>query len=232
MIDYTLVSEGAILRDYIDVPYKNDEHKLLVDIADSMYNVGIDPDDFKDEYKKVYKQYGDDYFTKVIQDMEALDSQLYNDSKVEELVADYQDRLGTVSESCKKNGKVKKNLKESVYLDNGETLEFFATNDADYLYEWAEIIREKLGQDAYREFKEGVIDDMFNPKDGALEELGNQYKELRKTFGELGDFILKSELDDDTKETLNEVEEDIQDKIIEIGDTLCYEFGVIDSKDV
>lgn len=102
MIDYTLVSEGAVLRDYIDVPYKNDEHKLLVDIADSMYNVGIDPDDFKDEYKKVYKQYGDDYFTKVIQDMEALDSQLYNDSKVEELVADYQDRLGTVSESYKK----------------------------------------------------------------------------------------------------------------------------------
>lgn len=102
MIDYTLVSEGAILRDYIDVPYKNTEHKLLVDIADSLYNVGIDPDDFKDEYKKIYKQYGDDYFEKVIQDMSALDSQLYNDSKVEELVADYEDRLETVYESYKK----------------------------------------------------------------------------------------------------------------------------------
>ena len=47
-IPYQLVSMAAILRDYVDMSnwYKDDQHEKFVDIADSLYNVGIKPEDF------------------------------------------------------------------------------------------------------------------------------------------------------------------------------------------
>ena len=102
-IPYTLVSMAAILRDYADMSdwYKNDLHKQLTDIADSLYNVGIDPDEFKAEYKELYDQYGKAYFDKVLDDMYALDGQLTSDAKVQELIQDYEDRLSGVTASTK-----------------------------------------------------------------------------------------------------------------------------------
>ena len=97
MIDYTWVSMGAILRDYIRVMYKNKEHQMLCDIADSIYGPNIDPKDFKPEYKELYDQYGEAYFDKVIDDMAAIDSQVTDDRKARELQADYYDRIGRLT---------------------------------------------------------------------------------------------------------------------------------------
>ena len=94
MIDYTWVSMGAILRDYINVMYKNKEHQMLCDIADSIYGPNIDPKDFKPEYKELYDQYGEAYFDKVINDMAAIDSQVTDARKEKELEEDYYDRVG------------------------------------------------------------------------------------------------------------------------------------------
>ena len=102
-IPYTLVSMAAILRDYTDMSewYKNDLHEKLTDIADSLYNVGITPDEFKTEYKELYDQYGKAYFDKVLDDMYALDGQLTSDDKIQELFDDYADRLDGVKASTK-----------------------------------------------------------------------------------------------------------------------------------
>ena len=101
-IPYQLVSMAAILRDHTDPEYKNDTHEKLTDIADSLYNVGESiVDQFRDEYKVLYDQYGKDYFDKVLDDMSAIDSQLTSDAKVEELLADYEDRLEGITASSK-----------------------------------------------------------------------------------------------------------------------------------
>ena len=97
-IPYQLVSMAAMLRDYIDQDdqvYLDREHEKLTDIADSLYADVVTPDQFKDEYQVLYKQYGPDYFAKVLEDMEAIDSQLTTDDKVNELWDDYSDRLNT-----------------------------------------------------------------------------------------------------------------------------------------
>ena len=97
-IPYQLVSMAAMLRDYIDQDdqvYLDTEHEKLTDIADSLYADVVTPDQFKDEYQVLYKQYGPDYFAKVLEDMEAIDSQLTTDDKVNELWDDYSDRLNT-----------------------------------------------------------------------------------------------------------------------------------------
>ena len=92
MIPYTLVSMAAILRDWYDLEetdYVNDEHEYLTGIADYLYNVGDSPEKLLPEYKKVYDDYGPDYFAKVIKDMEALDSQVTDYNKAKELLDDY-----------------------------------------------------------------------------------------------------------------------------------------------
>ena len=48
MIDYTLVSMGAMLRDYITVKYLNKEHQMLCDMADYFYNATISRDPEKE----------------------------------------------------------------------------------------------------------------------------------------------------------------------------------------
>ena len=100
MIDYTLVSMGAILRDYIEVQYKNKEHQMLCDIADYFYNATISRNPEKEyvnllpEYQDLYIKYGADFFDKVLDDMYAIDSQVTNSNKARELEADYYDRVG------------------------------------------------------------------------------------------------------------------------------------------
>ncbi len=95
-IPYQLVSMITILRDYLPYEYqeyRDDEHEKLSDIADSLYADIATPDQFKGEYQTLYKKYGPDYFAKVLEDMSAIDSQLTTDEKVDELYADYEDRL-------------------------------------------------------------------------------------------------------------------------------------------
>ena len=94
---YALVSMGAILRDYIDPKYKDDKHKRLVDIADSLYNMNIPVSEWGDNpeynYKKLYADMGEDFWRLVLQDMSAIDSQLVSHRHVDELAADYADML-------------------------------------------------------------------------------------------------------------------------------------------
>lgn len=101
---YQIVSMAAILRDHIDLvdkAYKDDTHKKLTDIADSLYNVGLDPADMYPEYSQLYARMGKEYFDKVLDDMYAIDSQLTSDDKVQELVDDYYDRIGNITASTK-----------------------------------------------------------------------------------------------------------------------------------
>ena len=95
-IPYDLVSSLAILRDYDvleDSDYINEEHRLLVDIADSIFNVGQSVvKNFKPEYKEVYDAYGKAYFSKVLKDMRALDSQI-SDGNINDLIDEVNDKL-------------------------------------------------------------------------------------------------------------------------------------------
>lgn len=96
-INYTLVSEGAILRDYITPEYINEEHERLVDIADTLYNANIPVEDWNDNpnynYKALYNKYGKEYWDKVLKDMSAIDSQLTGDRQRDDLILDYNDSL-------------------------------------------------------------------------------------------------------------------------------------------
>ena len=101
---YQIVSMAAILRDHMDLvdkAYKDATHKKLTDIADSLYNVGLDPTDMFPEYSQLYARMGKEYFDKVLDDMYAIDSQLTSDDKVQELVDDYYDRIGNITASTK-----------------------------------------------------------------------------------------------------------------------------------
>lgn len=93
-ITYDLVSMAGILRDYVSPKYLNREHQLLVDIADSLYNTGINPKEFKAEYRDLYDQYGKSFWDKVLADMSAIDGQIYDNRGASDLFADYQDRIG------------------------------------------------------------------------------------------------------------------------------------------
>ena len=106
-IPYELVSTLTVLRDYADVDdaYVSDEHKKLVDIADSIYNADIDPESMYDEYKSLYKKYGKSYFDKVLKDIRAIDSQI-SSSNVRDLADEYEGRVaefgGEVESACGK----------------------------------------------------------------------------------------------------------------------------------
>lgn len=92
MANYTAVSMGAILRDYIEPKYLNDKHKMLCDIADCLYNTGLGTEYLSPEYKKLYDEYGKEFWEFVLKDMGAIDSQLEH-WNVKDLVADYNDML-------------------------------------------------------------------------------------------------------------------------------------------
>lgn len=93
-IPYDLVSMLVALRDWVsidDTDYINDEHRKLVDVADSLYNVGISVNEMSPEYQEVYNKYGKDFFDLVLDDVAALDSQLTSNN-VNDLIEDYNDR--------------------------------------------------------------------------------------------------------------------------------------------
>lgn len=106
-IPYTLVSMAAILRDYYDPNYLNDEHYKLTSIADYLYNSADGAfsdhpeDNLLPEFKVLFDKYGKAYFDKVLNDMYALDGQLTSDDKIQELFDDYADRLDGVTASTK-----------------------------------------------------------------------------------------------------------------------------------
>ena len=93
-IPYDLVSSFVILRDYADVNDScvSDEHRDLVDIADSIYNADISVSDMSKKYQDVYKKYGKAYFDKVLKDIRAIDSQIDHTS-INDLVAEVNDKL-------------------------------------------------------------------------------------------------------------------------------------------
>ena len=91
-----LISEGAILRDHVDIGYTYlcKLHEMITDIADSLYNVGLSMKDrFLPEYKAIYNFFGADYFAGVLEDMSALDEQVIDPYKVNELLGSYLDRI-------------------------------------------------------------------------------------------------------------------------------------------
>ena len=92
-IPYDLVSELVILRDYADTSdaYLNEEHKLLVDLADGLYNNGwIDEivSKMKSTYPDIFDKYGDDYFELILDDCRAIDSQI-RPNNVQDLIDEY-----------------------------------------------------------------------------------------------------------------------------------------------
>lgn len=158
MIDYTWVSEAAILRDWIELNiYVNNEHKLLTDIADSLYNVGSSMvDRFTNEYKTLYNKYGKEYFDRVLDDMSALDSQVISDSKAQELIDDYLQRVSELDpdnvglyDSFYDNddnyytGEIESYKKEAYKKES-------VTNDLDIdMWYGDEFVPKKYGADAY-----------------------------------------------------------------------------------
>jgi hypothetical protein len=91
-----LISEGAILRDHVDIAYTYSckLHEMITDIADSLYNVGLSMKDrFLPEYKAIYNFFGADFFAGVLDDMSALNKQVVDPYKVNELLGSYLDRL-------------------------------------------------------------------------------------------------------------------------------------------
>lgn len=93
MADYTAVSMGAILRDYIEPKYLNDKHRMMCDIADCLYNNGQSMVELlKPEYKKIYNEYGREFWAKVLQDMDGIDSQI-NEHNKKYLIEDYDEML-------------------------------------------------------------------------------------------------------------------------------------------
>ena len=98
-IPYQLVSMAAIIRDFDDPEYLNDEHYKLTSIADYLYNSADGAfsdhpeDNLLPEFKVVFDNYGADYFKQVTDDMYAIDGQITSAAKEDELLADYMDRL-------------------------------------------------------------------------------------------------------------------------------------------
>lgn len=110
-IPYQLVSMAAMLRDFFALnsdDYLNEEHQMLTDIADYLYNSADGAfsdhpeDNLLPKFKVIFDNYGADYFKQVTDDMYAIDSQVTSTAKEDELYEDYQDRLkGGVTASTK-----------------------------------------------------------------------------------------------------------------------------------
>lgn len=97
MIEYQAVSMAVILRDYTEnLPYINDEHKRLTDIADTLYNANIPVENWNNNpefnYKELYNRYGKEFWDLVLKDVGAIDSQV-NQYNIEDLKLDYRDTI-------------------------------------------------------------------------------------------------------------------------------------------
>lgn len=87
---YQLISMAVVLRDYIEVSYIDDDQKMLVDIADGLFNAGTPIEAMNIEARIAYDSKPKAFWTLVEADFKALDSQIcsYN---VKDLIADYED---------------------------------------------------------------------------------------------------------------------------------------------
>lgn len=89
-LPYQAVSVATMLRDFTEVEYINDEHKMLCDCADTVYNAGISRENWNDnpdyDYKGLYDRYGKEFWQMVFKDMGAIDTQLdsYNADDLED----------------------------------------------------------------------------------------------------------------------------------------------------
>ena len=87
-LPYQAISIPVILRDWDDLAdneYYSPTHKKLVDIGDTLYNMGMEMvDHLKPEFKKLYDEYGEAFWKEVIKDAAAIDSQMSED-KVKDL---------------------------------------------------------------------------------------------------------------------------------------------------
>lgn len=103
-IDYSLVSEAAILRDFVFKPgYINEEHEKLVDIADTLYNANIPVEEWNDnpdyDYKALYYKYGKEFFKKVLSKMADLDEMTRSGAEALDLAVDYNDSILQMKEA-------------------------------------------------------------------------------------------------------------------------------------
>lgn len=98
-IAYQAVSIGAILRDYEKPQYASEEHKRLVDIADSLYNINIPVSEWGDNpefnYKDLYYSYDQEFWDLVLRDMGAIDSQI-SDHNIDDLREEYKELLHNI----------------------------------------------------------------------------------------------------------------------------------------
>lgn len=92
-MNYQAISFATVLRDYTDVKYMNEEHRQLVDLADSIFNTGMTPESnpewYLPEYRELYNRYDKKFWDKVLQDVRAIDSQVdrYNVDDLEDSYA-------------------------------------------------------------------------------------------------------------------------------------------------
>ena len=72
-----LVAMSAMLRDYADAgkdyEYVSNRHKMMADIADTLYNANIGAEYLKPEYKKIYDEFGKDFWNGVTKEMGRID---------------------------------------------------------------------------------------------------------------------------------------------------------------
>lgn len=118
--DYEAVAEATMLRDSTDPEYMSDKHKMLCDIADTLYNADIGPEYLKPEYKELYDEMGKDYWKKVMEDMSAIDSQLTSPSKEKELQEAYAERVKEGKGSSSEGGTIKPNQKSDGTMVDGK----------------------------------------------------------------------------------------------------------------
>ena len=75
-----------------EVNYNDQEHNMLCDIADWMWNADITHDYLKPEYKELYDRYGKEFWDMVFRDIKAIESQI-TDYNWRDLLEDYTDEL-------------------------------------------------------------------------------------------------------------------------------------------
>lgn len=102
-MNYQLISIPVVLRDYVDVKadveYKSLEHEMLVDIADSLYNVGIPVEAMQEKYQKAYATQTPEFWASVLKDVKSLSYEV-SSHDVHDLLDEYKALL-KVSEIMK-----------------------------------------------------------------------------------------------------------------------------------
>ena len=132
-IDTDSVAMGTMLRDHIDMSkeYKDEEHRKLCDIADSLYNADIGPEHFKPEYKELYDKYGKEYFDKVLDKMASIDRATDTTEQASKLLADYKKTISSEGTKPRKESWASKESASAV----GKSVKKLAEDDFVYSYD-------------------------------------------------------------------------------------------------